>query len=221
MNNQNTEVTEKVGNFFESYSSSFDSIYGHEAQRSLVDKLTDKLFRQTMFVRFKKVLQYTTNPKITSIIDVGCGPGHYCAAFLRQGKKVTGLDLSEGMLKIAQKHVDQQKLNGSVTFIHDGYVAHKFSSKFDAACLMGFFDYILTPKEILIKLRTDITKEIYASFPKGSGFLAWQRKIRYKMRNCPLYYYSKEEVQTLLTESGYKNFEITSCKRDWFVRIQL
>ena len=84
MSNSNTSETEKVGAFFESYAGSFDSIYGHEAKRTVMEKITDKLFRQTMFVRFKETLKHTANPKIKSIIDIGCGPGHYCAAFLHE-----------------------------------------------------------------------------------------------------------------------------------------
>ena len=125
------------------------------------------------------------------------------------------------MLNIARKHIESEKLKGEINFVHDDYVTHQFNQKFDAACLMGFFDYIKEPKNLLLKLKKDITQEIYGSFPKSSGILAAQRIIRYKMRNCPLYLYSKQEVESLMNEAGFNNYEIMSCKRDWFVRVRL
>ncbi len=38
-----------------------------------------------------------------SILDVGCGPGHQAKYLIEHGFKVTGIDLSEEMIKIAQK----------------------------------------------------------------------------------------------------------------------
>ena len=64
-------------------------------------------------------------------------------------------------------------------------------TKKDAAILMGFFDYISNPLDIFIKLKEDTNKFILASFPKSGGILAFQRKIRYNMRNCQLFYYSE------------------------------
>ena len=95
-----------MATFFERYAGSFDSIYGHTEKRNAFGRLIDYLFRRTMFLRFKETMQYADNPSIKSIIDIGCGPGHYCVEFLKKNKKVTGLDLSEEMLKIARQHVD-------------------------------------------------------------------------------------------------------------------
>lgn len=38
-----------------------------------------------------------------SILDVGCGPGHQAKYLIERGFKVTGIDLSENMIKLAQK----------------------------------------------------------------------------------------------------------------------
>jgi len=215
----NQSETQQVATFFEGYASSFDSIYGHTEKRNGVQKLMDNLFRKTMFMRFNKTLKYSANPSIQSIIDIGCGPGHYCLEFLKQNKKVTGLDLSEEMMKIAKQNIKTQFPKDDTEFIKADYLAYSFNKKFDAACLMGFFDYIKDPIDIFLKLKKDISKEIYASFPKSSGLLAVQRKVRYKMRNCPLYLYSKNDVTKLMNEAGFKQFEISDCSRDWFVRI--
>ena len=213
--------TGQVAAFFESYANDFNSIYGHTGKRNFFQRAIDSIFRKTMFLRFQETLKNTSNPQIESVLDIGCGPGHYCAAFLKQNKKVTGLDVSEEMLKIARQNLGRQNLSGEINLIRDDYLNHAFTEKFDAACLMGFFDYIKNPKDILIKLKKEIRKEIYASFPKSGGMLALQRRIRYKMRHCPLYLYSKKDVFDLMKQTGFGNYEIVDCERDWFVKIRL
>ena len=60
------------------------------------------------------------------------------------------------------------------------------------------------------------------SFPKSGGFLGWQRKVRYKMRNCPLYYYSKSDLESLFAKVHWRNkAEIIDIDRDFFVRVIL
>ncbi|NTU57886.1 MAG: class I SAM-dependent methyltransferase [Chlorobiaceae bacterium] len=43
-------------------------------------------------------------PADGSVLDVGCGPGHYCGRFARDGYRATGLDLDEAMVVEAGRH---------------------------------------------------------------------------------------------------------------------
>ena len=223
MENSSVDNTTKdVKTFFDGYATSFDSIYGHTSKRSLIDKLMDKLFRQVMMKRFEEVLVNTKSEQIQTILDIGCGPGHYCVEFLKQGKEVLGIDISANMLEIARQHTSTINDDATkVEFVSGDYTELTLSKKYDAACLMGFFDYIKTPIDILTKLKEDVNKEIYMSFPQAGGILAWQRKIRYSIKNCPLYYYSQNDVKDLLKRAGLDNFEIKDLKRDYFVKVIL
>jgi len=214
--------TQDVKKFFDGYASDFDSIYGHTDGRSFFDKLTDKFFRQSMSLRFGETLKNTAKPEIRTVLDIGCGPGHYCVEFLKQGKTVVGLDVADGMLQIAKQKTAAYEKEGKISYILDGYMEHSFTERFDASCLMGFFDYIKDPAEVFNKLKKDTSKEIYMSFPKKGGFLAIQRKIRYNLRNCPLYLYSKDDLVKLLRKTGlFEKAEIVDLKRDYFVKIKL
>jgi len=222
--NKNYTLTETkdVETFFHGYAADFDSIYGHTKKRSSWDKFLDKYFRRSMRLRYDLVLKYAADPRIKTLLDIGCGGGVYCEALLNMGKTVTGLDIAEGMLSLAihktQKFIDQ----GKTSYIHSGYLEHTFDKKFDAGVLVGFFDYIKNPLDVFKKLEKDISKELYLSFPKSGGFLAWQRKVRYKARNCPLYYYSRTDLINLLTKVGWENkAEIIDIDRDFFVKVIL
>ena len=86
---------------------------------------------------------------------------------------------------------------------------------------MGLFDYISNPEELFFKLKRDTSKYILASFPKPGGFLGWQRKIRYNMRKCQLFYYSKESLENLLNASDISNYEIQDNHREYFLIAKL
>lgn len=213
--------TKDVEAFFHGYAADFDSIYGHTKKRSGWDKFLDTYFRKSMRLRYDLVLKYAANTNIKTILDVGCGGGVYCEALLNMGKVVTGLDIADGMLELAEIKTKNFVAEGKVNYVHSGYLEHEFTEKFDAAVLVGFFDYIKTPLEVFKKLETEITKELLMSFPKSDGFLGWQRKVRYNMRNCPLYYYSKNDLKTLFSKTGWSDkVEIFDIERDFFVRIK-
>jgi SAM-dependent methyltransferase len=40
--------------------------------------------------------------KNTPVLDLGCGPGHYCQRFQEEGFKASGMDLDEAMIKAAR-----------------------------------------------------------------------------------------------------------------------
>lgn len=214
-------ITKDVHQFFDGYAPDFNSIYNNTEDKGFFGKFIDTYFRQTMMERFHMVMDKTKNTKIKSIIDVGCGPGHYSEGFLLQGKEVIALDISENMIQLAKNRT--QKLDQSkISFITQGYMETKLPKKLDAACLMGFFDYIEKPVELLQKLKQDVNLEIYGSFPKKNHWLAPQRIARYKQRNCPLYLYTKDQLEQILTQAGIdKGYTITSCKRDYFLHIDL
>ncbi|NTU94342.1 MAG: class I SAM-dependent methyltransferase [Chlorobiaceae bacterium] len=39
----------------------------------------------------------------SSVLDVGCGPGHYCGMFSRDGYRVRGIDLDSTMIEVAAR----------------------------------------------------------------------------------------------------------------------
>jgi SAM-dependent methyltransferase len=212
----------KVSKFFHGYAGDFDAIYGHTDKRNALGRWIDTHLRAVMRLRFEETLKHTAKKEIRSILDVGCGPGRYSTEFLKQGKDVVALDIAEGMLALARKSAGAMEHNGSISFIKADYLENNFPEKIDAACLMGFFDYIRDPVTLMKKLKKEISKEIYASFPKNSGLLALIRRMRYRLRNCPLFLYSRYEIEKILDESGLAGqYTIQDFGRDYYVKIVL
>ena len=210
---------EGVKDFFSGYAEDFDSIYGDGKHRNIFDRMMDKLFRQSMYERYKRTIEFLTSNDVETVLDVGCGSGRYALDLSRNGMSITGVDLAQEMLDIAESN--SQKFGFDNNFILGSYLDVKINQKHDAAILMGLFDYISNPVDLFIKLKKDTSKYILVSFPKSGGILAWQRKIRYNRRNCQLFYYTKESLKAVMEEASIENYEIHNNGREYFLIVYI
>ena len=222
MNDLKNKVSKDVSVFFDGYAHDFSSIYKEDTKkRSSFDKLMDKWFRLGIEQRFEKTLNEVKKNDIKSVLDIGCGPGHFVVKFIEYGKKVTALDIAPSMLEITKQRVEPLKKDLEVDFVLKDYLDFEPKEKYDAACVMGFFDYVEDPVLVLKKLLKDTEKEIYISIPDNRGILAFQRKVRYRLRNCPLFLYSRDYLEQCLTEAGcIDSSEISDIDRGFFVTIR-
>ena len=63
------------------------------------------------------------------VIEVGCGTGRNTQKLVRQGNRVVGIDLSNGMLEVAKKRLsDAAKLLEADFVTYDGFAAHQFDA---------------------------------------------------------------------------------------------
>ena len=62
-------------------------------------------------------------------------------SFLKQGKKVTALDIASKMLDLTREREDSD-LEPNVDYLLADYMEHEFKEKHDATVVMGFFDYV-------------------------------------------------------------------------------
>jgi 2-polyprenyl-3-methyl-5-hydroxy-6-metoxy-1,4-benzoquinol methylase len=202
--------------FFDSYSKKFDEIYDTKNSSNSVFKIIiNETFRKAMKTRYTLVLKEIKKiKKKLNIIDVGCGPGRYVYDLAKYGHNVTGIDISTDMINIAKKKnlIFKKKTN----FIVGNYCYKKFNQKFDYAILNGFFDYIKKPEIVFKKLKKEC-KIFLCSFPKLYHWLTPQRKIRYVLRNCPLYFYTKNKIKINLKIAGIKKYKILDNGREYFV----
>ena len=221
MKNSKNKISKDVSIFFDGYAHDFSSIYKEDTKkRSSFNKLMDKWFRFGIEERFNITIDSIKKDSIKSVLDIGCGPGHFVVKFLEQGKDITALDIAPSMLEITKQRVEAMGKK-EVDFVLEDYLEYKPNKKFDAACVMGFFDYVEEPVKVLKKLLNDVEKEIYISIPDNRGILALQRRVRYKLRNCPLFLYSKKYLEQCLKDAGcFEISEITDMDRGYFVTIR-
>ena len=207
--------SQKVEIFFDGYSNEFDSIYD-DKKNNFLNRYINKKLRKAMFGRYEitinKILENKVNKKI---LDIGCGTGRYCFKLAENGHEVLGIDMANSMIEAAKK-VNANYLGKKVSLQVADYFKFNVSNVFDYAILCGFFDYIQTPILVFDKLKKD-AKIILASFPKKYHWLSPQRALRYKLKNCPLYFYTRADIENLMKKVSVKKFDIIDNDREFFL----
>jgi 2-polyprenyl-3-methyl-5-hydroxy-6-metoxy-1,4-benzoquinol methylase len=204
--------------FWDSYASEFDAIYG--TKNSWFNSVINKLFRGAMKIRFEKTLKIIPEESV-SVIDIGCGPGHYCFSLAKEGhREILGIDFSEPMIRIATGHAKELGLSNSLKFEVIDIFNFNPVRKFDYSIMMGFVEYFEHP-ELVIRKAVDITNlKVMISFPAEGGILAFQRKLRYRNR-CYLRLYHRQDIEEVMQQLKLNSYSIEKIGRDYFVTICL
>ena len=66
----------------------------------------------------------------SSVLDIGCGSGIYSFALAKRAKHVVGIDISSKMIEAANDRKEELGIE-NVQFIHDDFLAHAFTERFD------------------------------------------------------------------------------------------
>ena len=211
---QNTPTTNK--DFWNRYASDFDAIYG--TKNSLFNRLINQWFRQCMRMRFEQTVA-SIPENAASVIDIGCGPGHYSFALAEKGvQHILGIDFSEEMVAIARSRLSGHPLAAHMQFDIADINDFQPTQTYEYSIMMGFLEYFGNADEVLKKVISFTTQKVFASFPADGGVLAIQRKIRYK-RRCALYMYTEADLRNLLAQVTDKPYSIERLSRDFFVTI--
>lgn len=75
------------------------------------------------------------------VIDLGCGAGRISIELARRGARVTGVDVSERLLRIAQRQADRSRLGCRFVQVEPLVLPFRARS-FDAACAFKVYGYI-------------------------------------------------------------------------------
>lgn len=154
-----------------------------------------------------------------SVLDIGCGAGIQVFQLGELGADVTGIDFSEKMILMANEVLKSYRGKGNVDFICAGLCSFNFERKFDMVIALGLFDYVSEPLAYLSKMKSLANRVVIASFPRGQGILALQRKLRYRfIKKCPLYLYTKEELTDLIERCSFRNYSIERIHRDYLIK---
>lgn len=123
----------------------------------------DKTVNADMSQHYAKFLNAI--PKNSHILDAGCGSGRDTLMFLKKGYKVTSIDASIEMCKIASQYTKQK-------IIHKRFQEIEFVNQFDGIWASASLLHVPS-KEIelvLCKLRKSLKNEgvLYSSFKYGN-----------------------------------------------------
>jgi SAM-dependent methyltransferase len=204
--------------FFDRYAVDFDAIYGN--RNGALDAVVNRLFRQSMKQRFEMTIAGCSPAEGCTVLDIGCGPGHYSVTLAQRGAKVLGIDFAESMIDIAEKRAAAAKVTDCCEFRVADWTRFPESQKFDYVLALGFMDYVADAADTVAKIVSLTTRRAFLSFPRAGGVLGWQRKLRYRYQHrCELFLYNEEQLRDLFSKFPKVRATIAPISRDYFVTI--
>lgn len=103
------------------------------------------------FIQDKVALQNKT------VIDVGCGGGILSEALAKAGATVTGVDMSEDLIRVATHHAEAQSLNITYTLSPIDAVSQQNPHQFDIVTCMEMLEHVPDP-EAIVQACAQLTK---------------------------------------------------------------
>jgi len=152
-------------------------------------KYMENCFTKNTAEEIEFLIEELKLPAGSRILDVGCGTGRHSVGLARRGYRMTGVDLSSGMLKEAQKAATAAEVE--VEFIHADATEFRRNDSFDAAiCLCEGAFSLFTVGDDPFEHDEAILKNIHASLKKGGKFIMTTLNAMEKIRK-----YSKEDME--------------------------
>jgi 2-polyprenyl-3-methyl-5-hydroxy-6-metoxy-1,4-benzoquinol methylase len=211
--------------FFNTFAETFDTIY--DEKRNPFMRWVDGKFRSDMFIRYALSFEALGQLKGSTVLDVGCGSGPYVVeAFKRGADRVTAIDPAPNMLGLVRQRLAQAGIAGTRCELIEGTFPDRNGVQIgphDFAIVMGVMDYVEDPLAFLKALRPLVKRLAVASFPSEHWFRTPFRKLRYRLRHCPVYFYNEPGIRMLGTAAGFSNVriqKIPGAGMDFHVRLE-
>jgi SAM-dependent methyltransferase len=200
----------RVERYFQQRADKFDALY---SDKSKLSHLLNRIFRRPIFVRAQIAVDaLAALPAGFSVLDVGCGSGRNSVLFAQAGAgKVVGIDFSERMLELARAFASSHEGGERCQFVLGDFLENQSADEYDAVVAVGVFDYVSDPVSFLRKMSQAARHVVIASFPGLSLVRMPLRKIRYAWRNCPVYFYRRRQLEAIVRDAGFTDFQLHPC----------
>lgn len=137
---------------FDQYAQYYDIFYKNKGYRKEI------LYLERLFRKYRKA-------KTRTVLDVGCGTANHMIPLIESGYKVTGVDASSQMLKIAREKLDREGFKADL--VKGSSQAFTINRKFDViVCLFSVINYAAVNNDIM-----RVLKNIYAHMKEDSLFI--------------------------------------------------
>jgi SAM-dependent methyltransferase len=192
--------------YFHSRADQFDSLY---APQPRWQRIWNHCFRAGLYQRASLAAAEICALGNCTVLDVGCGSGRNSVLFAEAGaRRVLGVDVAPAMICLAKRLSAESPLAAKLEFLEADFFRAGFREQFDVCVALGFFDYVRDPVTALRRMAELSRQKVIASFPARSPLRAPLRKLRYALRRCPVYFYSRRQLETALLAAGLPNYKI-------------
>jgi SAM-dependent methyltransferase len=213
MNEQATR--RQVRDFFRRRAEIWDRIYEGDSR---LWRWFNRLFRRGIFLRAALALRAVQGNDCRSVLDVGCGSGRVSCLLAEGGvERVHGVDLAAPMIDLASRLASRRGLADACEFTVGDFREMELPGLYDAAIALGVFDYLPEPVPFLRKMRRHARTLVFFTVPSPTLVRSPLRKLRYALRRCPVFFYRRKKVASLLREAGFQHFDIHRATLDGYM----
>jgi SAM-dependent methyltransferase len=203
---------QRVRNRFRTKAQEFDDLY--EDERPLV-----RLLRPGLFRRRRLAVETVAARSEPRVLDVGCGSGRIGEFVLEAGTaRYLGVDFAEPMIDLARTRL--ARFGGEAELVVADFLGLELTERFDVVLALGLFDYLPEPWKFSRRMAHLCAPGgcMVGSFPTWSWLKGPVRKVRYEwIGDCPIFNYSRRELELMLGASGFDRVEIFSPGRNGFL----
>ncbi len=193
-------MDKRTQRYFHEHAQQFDSIYHHGQP---LQSAFNRVFRKAIYERYAITFEQSEPIAGKTILDVGCGSGRYAVEFARRGAaRVVGLDYAPRMLELAQEYAAANGVADRCEFLQGDFTSQPLTETFDVAIAIGVFDYQAEPAEFMRRMAERCRGRVIASFPGRSAVRMPLRKFRYWLGDCPVLFYTEQQVRDIGRRAG-------------------
>src|SRR5262249_8569505 len=112
------------------------------------------------------------------------------------------------MLALVRQRLDQHGVADNRCRLLEGMFPYGGVAPHDFVIVMGVMDYVADPQAFLNALRPLVTRLALGSFPSEHWLRTPLRKVRYRLRQCPVYFYDEASIRTVCSNAGFTDVHI-------------
>ena len=199
----------RVEGYFQRTAVDFDSLY---EKKNLVHHWMNRLLRRAIYERVRLTVDELAGMKNFAVLDVGCGSGRNSVIFAQAGaRRVLGIDFAPNMIELARSYSATAPSGEHCEFVTGDFFEHRFGQRFEMVVALGVFDYMRQPASLLRRMMELSAGKVMGSFPGISPVRAPLRKLRYSLRNCPVYFYTRARIAEVCRQAGLIDYRIVPC----------
>jgi SAM-dependent methyltransferase len=203
---------ERVRQRFRERAQAFDDLY--EDERLLV-----RLLRPGLLRRRSLAVETVRGYQAPRLLDVGCGSGRIGEFVLQAGAShYVGVDFSEPMIELARARL--APYSDRIELLTEDFLKASLEGPFDVILGLGLFDYLPDPERFAERMFSLCAAGgcVVGSFPTFSLLKGPVRKVRYEwIGNCPIFNYSRDQLEQLFGTSGFSPVEVFSPGRSGYL----
>ena len=111
-------------------------------------------------LELQKLLKFLNLKKGSRLIELGCGTGRFVLFLLKNGFRVTGIDISQISLDVLKDKANKFRLNKNLKLVLDDFKKPILKNSFDGALCISTFHLLSDKESKRIKILSNLTDSL-------------------------------------------------------------